>query len=77
MAPEEQTSACLLCASVPLCLCASVPLWFNLLTGTSSKKVYHRGTETQRRRTERRGGRGIEANLPTVPHSRVSPTGTE
>ena len=49
-APEEQTSACL--------LCASAPQWLNPLPGTSSKKVYHRVTEAQGRRTERRGGRG-------------------
>ena len=64
MDPEEQTSACL--------LCASATLWLNPLPGTSSKKVYHRDAEAQRRRTERRGGWGIQANLPNVPHSRVS-----
>ena len=44
MAPEEHASACL--------LCVSVSLWFNPLSGTSAKKVYHRDTEkeTQRRR---------------------------
>ncbi len=68
MAAEEQTSTC------PLC--GSVVLWFNSLAGTSLKKVYHRDTEAQRRRTESRTERGIQANLPTVPPLRVSPTGT-
>ncbi len=45
-ATEEQTSACL--------LCASVSLWFNALSEASSKRVYHSDTEAQRRRTERR-----------------------
>ena len=66
---EEQTSACL--------LCASESLWFNPPAGTTAKTVYHRDSEAQRWRSERRGRRGIPAPQPTVPRRRVSPTGTE
>ena len=65
MDPEEQTSACL--------LCASATLWLNPLPGTSSKKVYHRDAEAQRRRTERRGGEALNqsahrSTLKSAPH---------
>ena len=70
LSPEEQISACLLCASATCMLPKRskrhvvetgkpAALWLNPLPGTPSKKVYHRVAEAQRRRTERRGGRGI------------------
>ena len=51
MAPEEQTSAFLLCASETLWF---NPSWWNVINEGLPQR--YRDAETQRRRTERRGG---------------------